>query len=57
MPNKKPTESPVNGDDYIRRLRKDVAKRQLERAAARSKKTPPPAGEAKREDKPSSQRR
>src|SRR5262245_12128807 len=52
IPNTKPIEtSVVNGDNYIRRLRKDVAKRRLERAAARSKKPTPATGEAKREDK------
>jgi hypothetical protein len=35
MQNKKPTERSLNGDDYIGRLRKDVAKRRLERAAKR----------------------
>jgi hypothetical protein len=57
MAEKRSETSHVNGDDYIRRLRKDVAKRQLERAATRSKRPPPSAGEAKREDKPSSQKR
>jgi hypothetical protein len=38
MPNKKPTERSLNGDDYIRRLRKEVVKRQLERAVKRSER-------------------
>jgi len=38
MPNKKPTERSLNGDDYIRRVRKEVAKRQLQRAAKRSER-------------------
>jgi len=40
VPDRKPPEKPANGDDYIRRLRKDVARRQLERAARRKKKKP-----------------
>jgi len=36
MPDKNPTKRSTNGDDYIRRIRKDVAKRQLERAAKRT---------------------
>jgi hypothetical protein len=40
MPNKNPTgTSLVNGDDYIRRVGKKVAKRRLERAAKRSAAT------------------
>jgi len=39
MPDKSNKTSVANGDDYIRRIRKDVAKRQLERAAKRSKNT------------------
>jgi hypothetical protein len=36
MPDKKnPTKLPTNSDDYIRRSRKNAAKRQLERAAKR----------------------
>jgi hypothetical protein len=36
MPDKKnPTKLPTNSDDYIRRIRKNAAKRQLERAAKR----------------------
>jgi hypothetical protein len=38
MPDKKQTERPMNGDDWIRRVRKDVAKRQLERAAKRKER-------------------
>jgi replicative DNA helicase len=38
MPDKHPTtKSPTNSDDYIRRIRKNAAKRQLERAAKRAK--------------------
>jgi len=37
MPGKRTETSHANADDYIRRMRKDVAKRQLERAAKRIK--------------------
>jgi hypothetical protein len=47
---KKPTERSMNGDDYIRRLRKDVAKRRLERAAKRSERAAT-EGKIKPEDK------
>jgi len=50
--NKKPTERPLNGDDYIRRVRKEVAKRQLERAAKRSEKRPATEEKVKQEEKP-----
>jgi hypothetical protein len=55
MPDKKPTGMSVaNGDDYIRRLRKDVAKRRLERAVKRSEKPPAPEEKIKHDDKTSS---
>jgi len=39
MPSKNPPgTSLVNGDDYIRRVRKEAAKRQLQRAAKRSER-------------------
>jgi hypothetical protein len=58
MPNKNPTgTSLVNGDDYIRRVRKDVAKRQLERAVKRSEKPPAPKEKIKPEDKTPLQKR
>jgi len=47
----KPTERPLNGDDYIRRLRKDVAKRQIERAARRSEQRQSPEEKTKPENK------
>jgi hypothetical protein len=56
MPNKNPTgTSLVNGDDYIRRLRKDVAKRRLERAGKRERAAT--EENIKPEDKTPSQKR
>ena len=58
MPNKNPTgTSLVNGDDYVRRLRKDAAKLRLERAVKRSEKPPAPEEKTKQEDKTPSQKR
>jgi len=57
MPNKKATgTSVINGDDYVRRLRKDVAKRQLERAIKRSEKPRAPEEKPKREGELPSQK-
>jgi len=57
MPNKKATgTSVVNGDDYVRRLRKGVAKRQLERAVKRSEEPPASEEKPKREDELPSQK-
>jgi len=50
MPDKR-TERPMSGDDYIQRLRKDVAKRRLERAAKRNEKRPVNQEEKKQEEK------
>jgi hypothetical protein len=55
MPDKKPPGNSVaNGDDYIRRVRKEVAKRQLERAAKRKEK---PEEKTKPDDKAPPQKR
>ena len=53
MPNK-PTV--MNGGDYIRRVRKEAAKRQLERAAKRTEKRPAPEVKTS-EDKSPAQKR
>jgi replicative DNA helicase len=51
MPDEHPTtKSPPNSDDYIRRIRKNAAKRQLERAAKRTKDTMPENKNKKSED-------
>ena len=42
-------ETAHNGDDYIRRLSKAAARRQLKRSAERSKKPWPSAGESPKE--------
>ena len=53
MPDKKPSGlSAANSDEYARRLRKEVAKRQLERAAKRSEKRPATEEKVKQEEKP-----
>ena len=56
MPDKR-TERPMSGDDYIQRLRKDVAKRRLERAAKRNEKRPVNQEEKKQEEKSISHRK
>jgi hypothetical protein len=51
MPDKHPTtKSPPNSDDYIRRIRKNAAKRQLERAAKRTKDRPMPENKNKKSE-------
>ena len=47
----------MNGDDNIRRVWKEAAKRQLERAAKRSEKRPAPEVKTKLEDKSPAQKR
>jgi len=47
----------MSGDDYIQRLRKDVAKRRLERAAKRNEKRPVNQEEKKQEEKSISHRK
>jgi hypothetical protein len=48
MPDKKnQSKSPTNSDDYIRRIRKNAAKRQLERAAKRKESRTAPTEKTK----------
>jgi len=52
MPDKKPIGTSVpNSNEYVRHLRKEVAKRQLERAAKRSEKRPIIEEKTKQEEK------
>jgi hypothetical protein len=53
MPDKKPPGfSAANSDEYARRLRKEVAKRRLERVVKRSEKRPASEEKTKQEEKP-----